>query len=445
MFTNLSGFTLLGLDALWTVLDNINWAVLILFMIAFIPQLAYVFLFFLKKRVYPEAKEKHVFGIVIAAYNEAMVIGDTVRAAMKQNYPADKIKVFVIADNCTDNTAEEARKAGAIVYERFDDKHRNKGYALNYGFDFIMAEHPEIESFIVMDADSLMHPDFTLKMNDAFESGVQIGRGYCNSKNLTDNAVSGVSGLYYIRDCRFTAHVRGALHTSNMLLGTGIMISRKALVKQHGFNCLTKSEDAEFTLKSIYAGFKIAYVPDAVHYDEQPTSLKNTWKRHVRMGHSTFRLFFRHAPKLIFRFFTRLRFVYLDMLLTMMFVPMALMACVWFPFYYIFDVVCMFITNDLPGLLALLEMIGYTIAFGFYLPFFLQTLLVVVLEKKKLVYNRFRNVLPAVFLFPFFMIFYAVAITVGALMPRVQWKPAHDKKMEVKDFIENVGGSNQAP
>lgn len=81
--------------------------------------------------------------------------------------------MFVVADNCTDNTAKVAREHGAICYERFDDAHRTKGYALEFLFDRIEEDYGRMsfEGYFVFDADNLLKKDFVTKMNDAFDSG----------------------------------------------------------------------------------------------------------------------------------------------------------------------------------------------------------------------------------------------------------------------------------
>ena len=92
---------------------------------------------FLFTRKFKPAKNKHKYGILIAARNEETVIGNLLDSINKQDYPKDKLTVFVVADNCTDNTAEIARKHGAKVYERFDDTKKTKGFALEFLFENI--------------------------------------------------------------------------------------------------------------------------------------------------------------------------------------------------------------------------------------------------------------------------------------------------------------------
>ena len=93
-------------------------------------------MFFTRK--FKPAKKKHKYGIVIAARNEKYVIGNLLDSINKQDYPKDKLTVFVVADNCTDDTAEIARSKGAICYERHDQEHKTKGFALEFLFDKIL-------------------------------------------------------------------------------------------------------------------------------------------------------------------------------------------------------------------------------------------------------------------------------------------------------------------
>ena len=79
---------------------------------------------------------------MVAARNEETVIADLIHSIKVQNYPAELIDIFVIADNCTDNTADVAREAGAIVFPRSNDKLVGKGYALDYGLKAIWSSTP---------------------------------------------------------------------------------------------------------------------------------------------------------------------------------------------------------------------------------------------------------------------------------------------------------------
>ena len=138
---------------------------------------------------------KKTFALVVAAHNEEVVIGDLVENLKQLNYPKDMYDIYVIADNCTDKTAEKARAAGAIVLEHQDDdpKHHKVAYPLAYGIDYLLKSEKKYDFLIRIDADNHLKADFFQRMNDAFCSGVEIARPYEASKNPTQNAWSVVS------------------------------------------------------------------------------------------------------------------------------------------------------------------------------------------------------------------------------------------------------------
>ena len=85
--------------------------------------------------ILPGKKEKKIttpkttFAVIAAAHNEERVIGELVENLRMLRYPDSMYEIFVVADNCTDHTADVARKAGASVHERFNDTEKGKGFA----------------------------------------------------------------------------------------------------------------------------------------------------------------------------------------------------------------------------------------------------------------------------------------------------------------------------
>lgn len=86
----------------------------------------------------------HKYAVLIAARNEEAVISHLIESINRQTYPSDLIKIFVIADNCTDNTAALAKASGAEVWERFNRHLIGKGYAI----DFLLERINEDRSII---------------------------------------------------------------------------------------------------------------------------------------------------------------------------------------------------------------------------------------------------------------------------------------------------------
>lgn len=84
-------------------------------------QIIYVIIGFFAVKKWPEAKTNHKYGFLVVARNEAGVIGQLIESIKSCDYDQSKIRIFVIADNCSDNTAEIAKNAGATVFERFNN------------------------------------------------------------------------------------------------------------------------------------------------------------------------------------------------------------------------------------------------------------------------------------------------------------------------------------
>lgn len=127
------------------------------------------------------------FALIVAAHNEETVIGDLVKSLKSLSYPAEKFGIFVIADNCTDKTAEIARESGAVVWERSDTEKRGKGFAMEFAFQKLFALEQGFEYFCIFDADNLVKPDFLTRINAKLNEGYRAVQGYLDSKNPTDN------------------------------------------------------------------------------------------------------------------------------------------------------------------------------------------------------------------------------------------------------------------
>ena len=102
----------------------------------------------------------HKFMAIIPAHNEETVVGNLVESLKKQNYNKELYDIYVIADNCTDNTAQVAREAGAIVYERYHVSKKTKGHALDWFLQQKIEENAPYDAFFVFDADNIVAPDF---------------------------------------------------------------------------------------------------------------------------------------------------------------------------------------------------------------------------------------------------------------------------------------------
>jgi len=264
-------------------------------------------MFFTRK--FKPAKNKHKYGIVIAARNEKYVIGNLLDSINKQDYPKDLLTVFVVADNCTDDTAKIARSKGAICYERNDPDHRTKGYALEYLFDQIEKDYgrESFEGYFVFDADNLLTKNYISKMNDAFDSGSKIITSYRNTKNFDENWIASTYALHWIRSIRTNHRARSVLHLATNIQGTGFLFANE--IVKDGWHYTSLTEDRALTADAVAQGYEITYQDDAEFFDEQPVSLKVALRQRLRWSKGHLQAFAESGPYLFINIFMGKKYI----------------------------------------------------------------------------------------------------------------------------------------
>ncbi len=231
-------------------------------------------------------KKDHKFMAIIPAHNEEAVVANLIESLKNQNYNKQLYDIYVIADNCTDNTAKVAKKAGAIVYERFDETKKTKGYALNWFLQQKIKENADYDAFFVFDADNIVDENFIKNMNKKLCQGEDVVQGYRDIKNPTDSWISAGYAIFYWTMHRFYHLARYNLGLSPLLNGTGFMV-KFDIIKPNGWDTETLTEDIEFSLKRIVKGKRLGWATDAIVYDEQPVGFKQSWSQRSRwtVGH----------------------------------------------------------------------------------------------------------------------------------------------------------------
>ena len=264
-------------------------------------------MFFTRK--FKPAKKQHKYAIMIAARNEKYVIGNLIDSIHKQDYPSDKYTIFVVADNCTDDTAEIARKKGAIVYERFDDVNKTKGFALQYLVKNIEKDYgiESFEGYFIFDADNLLKSNFISKMNDAFDEGCKIITSYRNTKNFDENWVASTYAIHWIRSIRTNHRARSVLRLATNIQGTGFLFTNEII--KNGWNYTSLTEDRALTADAVAQGYQITYQDEAEFYDEQPVSVKVALRQRLRWSKGHLQAFVESGPYLFINIFCGKRFL----------------------------------------------------------------------------------------------------------------------------------------
>lgn len=224
---------------------------------------------------------KNRFALLIAAHNEEVVIGSLIESMLKLDYPKEMYDIFVIADNCNDDTAKISKSYGVNVCERFNKDKRGKGYALEWMFAKLFKMDKQYDAIAIFDADNLVHKDFLKEINSKLQEGYKVVQGYIDSKNPNDSWIATAYSIAFWTQNRMFQLARANVGFSNQIGGTGFAIETNTLKKLGwGATCLT--EDLEFTCKLVLNGEKVGWAHDAMIYDEKPLKLGQSWTQRKR-------------------------------------------------------------------------------------------------------------------------------------------------------------------
>ena len=386
----------------------------------------------------PPAKTQHRYAFFIAAHNEEAVIANLVQSIREQDYPADLIDIFVVADSCTDDTAARAREAGAIVYERNDLARKGKSWVMDYGFDKILDDYPgRYEGFFIFDADNLLSPDYVRIMNDAFDQGYLVVTSYRNSKNFGSSWVSAANAIWFLREARFLNNARMHCGTSCAVSGSGYLVSTTIIEAMHGWDFHTLTEDIQFSTFCAVHGVRIGYAP-AEFYDEQPITLKASVKQRLRWTKGFYQVFFTYGKQLVKSAVVKRRFAAYDLFVTI--APGMLLTLISLLANGTFLIVGSLSHGFLATDAELEECVGSLIVTlgGAYLMFFTMALLTTILERKHIHCSSKWRVVANIFTFPLFMFTY-IPLTVAALFLKVDWVPTpHDVSVNLEQVLEGA-------
>lgn len=405
------------------------------FALCYVYQFFYIFHVFLGKDHSRPIKSDKIkkFGVVICARNEEAVIGNLLESIKRQDYPAESLEIFLVADNCTDKTADVGRSFGARVIERNDTNLIGKGYALDYLFKILLAEKNDCDAYVVFDADNLVDKNFFKEMNINFNRGYKALTSYRNSKNYGTNWITAGYSLWFLREAKYLNNARMRLGTSCAISGTGFCVSRELIEKNGGWCYHTLTEDVEFSVAMAVDGETIGYSGGSVVYDEQPETFKQSWNQRLRWSKGFYQVFGKYK-KGLFKGVLHGRFSCYDMLMTIfpaiMFTVLSVLCClgefiygitvlVQHPNFIVFFIFCIL---PLLYFASIVYMLIFVVGF------------VTLVTEWDVIDAPPSKIVRSLFTFPLFMLTYA-PIAIAALFKKVEWTPiSHNVSKSIDDI-----------
>ena len=366
--------------------------------------------------------KKHKFMMILPAHNEASVIGALIESLQALDYPKELYDIYVIADNCTDNTAQIAKDLGTIVYERFDEKKKTKGFAMQWFLNQKIKENADYDAFCVFDADNVVDKNFLNAMNKKLCQGEEIVQGYRDIKNPADSWISAGYALFYWMMNRFYHLARYNLGLSPLINGTGFMVDFN-LIKPTGWDTITLTEDIEFSLKNIAKGRKLGWATDAIVYDEQPTEFKQSWSQRSRwtVGHlQCMKYYTKDLAEGVIEYRTLMNF---DGFLYLMGIPMMIVT-----FLLLAINTIIFLADGMSAGMLIFNYLKYIVA-TFIVPV-LTAIFVMIIEKKPI-----KKMWKGILLYPVFMGSWIVINIKCLIKPNTEWeKIEHKRNVKINDM-----------
>ena len=409
----------------------INLGIAMLFMLLYSYQFVYVFIALIKKPLkYPETDQSKHYAVLIAARNEEKVLPELLKSLAQQTYPMSQVDVYVVADNCSDGTADVAREMGAIVYERHNLKQIGKGYALELLFNNIKRDKGlrAYDAYMVFDADNVLRANYIEEMDKAHSAGNRVLTSYRNSKNYGKTWISAAYSLWFMRESRHLNNPRSIIGTSAAISGTGFLIDSEIIERNGGWKHFLLTEDLEFTSDCVLHGERVGYCHWAELFDEQPETFRQSWRQRTRWAKGFFQVFHKYGAGLFKKCLT-LQWSCFDMIMTIM--PALILTIT-----QMLAISGLMIANAIAyhyfSTVLLLCFVSFLV-FAYCL-FVVLGAIAVITEWKHIYCPKWKAILHLL-TFPFFMLSY-IPISLYAMFKKVEWKPIEHKYAVQAEDIE---------
>ncbi|MDP9064743.1 MAG: glycosyltransferase family 2 protein [Pseudomonadota bacterium] len=272
----------------------------------------------------PRSSRALRFDVFVPAHNEEPVIARTVMNLKRLDWPADRFRIIVIADNCSDQTARIAVAAGARVYERTDSTARGKGYALAHAFARSAAES-WADAVVVIDADAEASANLLEAFASRIEDGacaVQAHYGVLNPlASWRTRLITIAKGAFHIVRSR----ARERLGVSCGIRGNGWCVTHQ-LLQRVPYKAFSLTEDVEYGIEIGLAGYRVRYADEAHSNADMVSGEQIARKQRARWEQGRFQLIRTKTLRLLSAAVRRRSAVCLDLGLDLLVLPLSYVA-----------------------------------------------------------------------------------------------------------------------
>ena len=273
-----------------------------------------------------ELSASHDFLVIIPAHNEQESIARTLKSMARLERPG-RVEIAVVADNCTDQTAEIARGLGATVLGRSNLEEIGKGYALQWAL--AQYDLADFSAVAVVDADTQVEPNMLVAMARAFENGaggVQVRNELApvEGSRLADlqHMASVVENILFYRG-------RSVVGLPILLRGTGMAVTTETL-SAHPWDSHSLTEDVDYAVRVIRTGTKVSFASETKVTSAASSTYQQSLSQKKRWASGTFNLIFDHFFPLLWQGLTRVRPALVELAFSLLLLsrPTLILACI---------------------------------------------------------------------------------------------------------------------
>jgi len=241
----------------------------------------------LKEKPSPQPPGQYRYILLIPAHNEQTVIGRMLESVEKISYDHRNFTAKVIADNCTDQTAEIVRQWGVDVMVRNDAAKRGKGRAIEWAL--AQLDLDRFDAVVIADADNIVDPDFFTGLNEVIDRGSNAIQ--CNNCLANPQATAFTKVIHLSRTVNNLLYhdAKYKLGLSSYLMGNGMCFTTR-LLKKIGWTASSIAEDYEYYAKLVMENEMIGFAVNAKLYHQESTGLRHATDQRIRWSSGRFQV-----------------------------------------------------------------------------------------------------------------------------------------------------------